>query len=431
MLAGVYVTYHTTGLDISVNAVKDLYEARGEILPGDVFITNDPWSGAIHPSDFVCISPIHHEDEIVAWTAIVMHDPDIGGPVPGGFVVGATDVFGEAPLYPPLKLVEGGKIRHEIEALFLRNSRTPAINALNMRARMACQSVARERILALIDQYGVNVFREVCSRIQEEVASIVGRKLEQIPDGTWREHSYLDHDGNNDVLYEGWLTLTKRGSKLTFDYRGTAEQAPGMINCTEAGMRGGVMAAFLPLVCYDVPWATGGLRDIVEVIADEGTLLNATHPAGVSGGSAFGEALAENLATACIAKMLACSDAYRQDLTGVWFPYYNGTVISGRDQFGDPMAAVMLDAAAGGAGARSYKDGIDCGGYIEAVSVTLPNVEMNERVYPVLEVYRKRRDDSCGHGKHRGGVGHRSPHHSSRQSRPTGPGDLRERGESA
>jgi N-methylhydantoinase A/oxoprolinase/acetone carboxylase beta subunit/N-methylhydantoinase B/oxoprolinase/acetone carboxylase alpha subunit len=405
VFAGVYVTYHTTGLDLAVEGVMKTFGGRGDIHEGDVFVTNDPWVGAIHPSDVVVIAPIHDDGEIVAWTAIVMHDADVGGPVPGSFVVGATEVFGECPIFPPLRLMHRGEYCQEVEDVFLRNSRTPALNALNMRARLACQSVARARLQELIARYGIEVVRQVFRRIHDEVHTIVSRRLDEIPDGTWHEHSYLDHDGNDPLLYEAHLSLIKKGGRLTFDFTGTSPQAPGMINGTTSALRGGVMAALLPMVCYDVPWATGGLEQIVEIIAEPGTLNNASHPAGVSGGSVFGEAITENLVSSCLGKMLASSDRYRDEAMATWYPYANVQIVAGLDQFGREMAAVLLDCAAGGAGAKSFRDGIDCGGWLESVSIAMPNVESNERHYPVLEVYRRRRADTSGHGRFRGGVG--------------------------
>ena len=68
---------------------------------------------------------------------MAMHDEDVGSPVPGSFVVGARDRFGEAPLYPTVKMVERFELRHDIESAFLRNTRTPDHNALNLRGRVA------------------------------------------------------------------------------------------------------------------------------------------------------------------------------------------------------------------------------------------------------------------------------------------------------
>ena len=49
----------------------------------------------------------------------------------------AADRFGEAPLFPAIRLAENFVPRADIERVYLRNSRTPEQNALNMRARVA------------------------------------------------------------------------------------------------------------------------------------------------------------------------------------------------------------------------------------------------------------------------------------------------------
>ena len=47
----------------------------------------------------------------------------------------AEDRFGEAPLFPAIKMVEDFEPLWDVERAYLRNSRTPELNALNMRAR--------------------------------------------------------------------------------------------------------------------------------------------------------------------------------------------------------------------------------------------------------------------------------------------------------
>ena len=62
-------------------------------------------------------------------------------------------------------------------------------------------------------------------------------------------------------------------------------------------------------------------------------------------------------------------------------------------------------AAAAAAGARTFTDGIDTGGILHSMSSTIPNAETTESRSPVLQVYRRERRDSGGHGRFRGGVG--------------------------
>ena len=55
LFAGVYVLFHTTGLDMTVKAILERFP---DVSDGDMFITNDPWVGAIHYNDFVTVTPI-------------------------------------------------------------------------------------------------------------------------------------------------------------------------------------------------------------------------------------------------------------------------------------------------------------------------------------------------------------------------------------
>lgn len=402
LFAGVYVLFHTTSLDMTV---KTILERFPEVRDGDMFITNDPWVGAIHFNDFVVVTPIFAEGEIVAWGALVMHHQDVGGPVPGSFVVGATNVFEECPIITPLKLVDGGRYCDEVETLLLRNTRTPMMNGLNLRATVASQATAKRRVREVIERYGKDAFVAATQQIQEEVEQTMLARLDEIPDGEWYDHVYLDHDGVDYELYEIKLRLEKRGGKLIFDFTGTCAEAPGMINGTISALRGGVMTAVLVMLAYEMPWSTGGLRNIVEIVSEPGTINNCDYPAACSGASVCAEEATENVAGTVVGKMLGASTALRDESMAVWYPYFNLVILAGLDQYGEPLASLMFDNSAGGGGARRWGDGVDCGGYFESVSCVCPNVESNEKVFPVLELYRHRAPGSYGHGRHRGGTG--------------------------
>jgi len=136
LYCGVYILQHGATIDEFVRRVLKEWRSE-EIREGDMFFTNDPWWGALHANDGILAMPIFWDGRLVAWSGIVMHDDDVGSPVPGSFVSGARDRFGEAPLFPAVKMVEGFEPRWDVERAYLRNSRTAEFNALNMRARVA------------------------------------------------------------------------------------------------------------------------------------------------------------------------------------------------------------------------------------------------------------------------------------------------------
>jgi N-methylhydantoinase B len=307
VFTGVYIGHHAIPLEIVVKSVRERFGE--DIQDGDMFFTNDPWCGALHANDGVLAAPVFWENEIICWTAIVMHDMDVGGPVAGSWVVGARETFEEAPLYPPIKLVRQDTLQNDIYSILRRNCRIPEKNYLNMKARVSSQIMTRRRLYEIIREYGRDTFVNLLEQVINHTNFVVKSRLREIPDGSWWEYGYLDHNGITNQVYKLAVKLTKKGTKLTFDFTGTDRQAIGSINCTPSGLRGGVLGPLLAMLCYDLPWSTGALEDIVEIISEEGTVNNATFPAGCSMASLQGAHATQHVAANAIAKMLCCSRA--------------------------------------------------------------------------------------------------------------------------
>jgi N-methylhydantoinase B len=149
----------------------------------------------------------------------------------------------------------------------------------------------------------------------------------------------------------------------------------------------------------------GAARRIVEIVSDEGTLNNASGAAGVSMASVMGTWATQDVVSNAFAKMLLSSETYRSEAMACWNPGISGQVIAGLGRRGDPYTTALLDCCGGGGGARTFADGVDSAGAMQSMSMTIPNVETTENRYPVLQVYRRERGDSGGHGRFRGGLG--------------------------
>lgn len=406
LFIGVYTTRLSLCLDTVTKVILERFSADPGFEDGDAFITNDPWAGAAHMNDVLMVAPIFWEGRLVAWTGLAMHEVDVGGPNPGSFTVGSRDIFGEGPLIPPVKVVERGKFRPDIEAWATRNSRTPDLNRLNLRARWAAISRTRQRIREVIQEYGEETFLAVQERLLELTLGAFKRRLRSLPDGTWTEEGFLDHDGNTNTLYRIRLAMTKAGDRLVFDFRGTSPQAPGSVNCTRVGLESGVISAVLPLLCYDMAWSPAGIRGAMEFVSESGTINNAEHPAGASMATVAATYATQHVAFSAISKMLACSDL-QQEAQANWSPAWQGATINGTRSDGSRFTGVLLDQA-GGSGATAWSDGIDTGGLPGSPSQGIANVETTERLFPLLYVYRKQSLDTGGPGRLRGGVGSES-----------------------
>lgn len=403
LYTGVYIMHHGATLDEFVQRILSSWP-RSELREGDMFFTNDPWWGALHANDGILAMPIFDKGDLVAWSGVVMHDTDVGSPVSSSFVVGARDRFGEAPLFPGLKLVEDYVIRPDLERALFRNSRTPTDNALNMRARVAALRMTARRIGDLIEQYGVDAFLAAQEGILAYVERVLRSRLEEIPDGTWFAQGYLDHDGVSSAVYRLCCRATKRGNELEFDLTGTAGQAPGPVNCARPAMEGAIVGMVLTFLCYDLPWSVGAVRNIITITSEEGTVNNATGNAAVSMASIMGALSTQDVVCAALGKLLSTSERYHREAQAVWTPGINSGRIISTDGDGSLTIGRMPDSFGGGGGARTFTDGIDSGGVMHSMGSRIANVEVLESRSNLLQVYRRELVDSGGPGRMRGGV---------------------------
>ena len=403
LYCGMYILQHGATIDEFVRRVLAEWPAE-QIREGDMFFTNDPWWGALHANDGILAMPIFWDGELVAWSGIAMHDEDVGSPVPGSFVAGAADRFGEAPLFPGIKMVEGFAPRPDVLRAYLRNSRTSELNALNMRARVAALRMTYQRIQELIRDYGLAAFQAAQEGIISYVERVVRSRLREIPDGSWFGQIYHDHDGTHDEIYRMCCRVTKRADRRVVDLTGTSPQAPGPINCARPAMEGAVIGVILTFLCYDLPWAIAGLRNVVEIVSEPGTLNNASDPAAVSMASVMGTLSTQDVVSHAFAKMLLASERHRDEAQANWSPGFGGGLFIAANPAGEPWVGALTDAFAGAGGARTFTDGIDSGGIFHSMGSRMSNAETVEARVPALLLYRRELCDGGGAGRFRGGA---------------------------
>ena len=81
-----------------------------------MFLCNDPWvGGGLHQNDVSLFAPLFHDGKLFAWTGAVCHQVDLGGVSPGSWSVAGRDVFWESTPIPPVKIIENGELRTDIE----------------------------------------------------------------------------------------------------------------------------------------------------------------------------------------------------------------------------------------------------------------------------------------------------------------------------
>jgi N-methylhydantoinase B len=405
---GLYNTMLVGAVDLAIYWTLRNRATNPGIRDGDMFLCNDPWvGGGLHQNDVIVFQPVFHEGQLFAWTSAICHEPDLGGVGLGSFSPAAQDVFSEALPTPPIKVVKDFELQDDVVDIWIRRSRVPMLVNLDLRAKVGSNTVGRKRLEAVIAQYGAGTVKAVMKRMMADAEKRLRGKLSDVPDGTWQATGYQDqsHEGDRGV-HKITVAMTKTGDHLTFNFTGTDPQA-GMINCTYAGMRGGVMLALLPILANDIPWSAGGLMRCFDLVSEEGTLNNATFPAAVSRGPIGPAWLTGTLVAQCLSQMLDRSVDLGRSVQAACCGTWDTAVVAGLDERGDfpvPFLNVMMEPMAGGFGARPERDGMDTGGLFCIPMGRIPDVEMTEFLYPLLTLWRREEPDSGGPGRHRGGV---------------------------
>jgi N-methylhydantoinase B len=408
---GLYVpdgSFATMGLQVTheappVGALIRHLNARGSApRPGDMFIGNDPYVGALHQNDVQMTTPIFDGDRLVAWAGVMAHETDVGGMNFASWCPKATEVYQEGLRIPAVKLVDEGVLREDVLEMILTASRLPASLGLDIRAFIATLNVASERLHALFTRYGADVVSDIMFRMIDETERETRLRLADMPDGRVHVRDFLEHDGHENRLYAVDLVATKKGDSLVLDFSGSSPQAPGFINATRSGLRGGVTGALIPTLGFGLSWNEGLLRP-VEIVAPDGLICTALHPAPV--GSATVETIwtVTNVVQHALNLLMACSERFSSRSQAV----SSGTMatfnLGGINELGERFGLHLLDPLAGGSGAFVGSDGIDAGGPCAVPVPAIADVESNEQVFPLLYRYRRLRADTGGPGAARGG----------------------------
>jgi N-methylhydantoinase B len=274
-----HIPVHLGAMPLSVQqAIKSL-----PLAEGDVMALNDPYRGGTHLPDITLVSPIFYHGERVGYAANRAHHSDVGGMAPGSMPI-ARELYQEGLILPPIKLVQGGEINQGVWEMILANVRTPTERAGDLHAQLAANHRGVSRMAALIDRYGLAEIQEYSAHLLAYTERMTRALIEEIPDGAYSFEDCLDDDGVGNQPVPIKVTIRIRGSRGVVDFTGSAPQQAGSINAVYAITLSAVYYVFRCLLGLDVPNNSGCLAPI-EVIAPEGSVVNASHPAPVAGGN--------------------------------------------------------------------------------------------------------------------------------------------------
>lgn len=388
-----HIPVHLGSTPLSVKAAIE----RTYMEPGDVVILNDPYAGGTHLPDITMVAPIFvgNKNRPIAYVANRAHHADVGGATPGSMAL-SSDIFQEGIRIPPVKLVRGGKIDTAVWNLLLNNIRTPKEREGDLQAQWGVLRMGALRISEEAKKRGIKRLGEDMASLISYSERLMGAALKEIPEGQYRAKDYLDDDGmgNKKILLQVKIEL-KRG-KARVDFGGTHPQVSGCLNANEAITLSCVFYAFKAVGRFSIP-ANAGIMRPIQVIAPEGSLVNARFPAAVAGGNVetsqrIVDLLYRALAQALPHRMPAASSGSMNNFT-----------IGGYDPFREKVFS-YYETVGGGAGAGPTGTGAS-GVHTHMTNTMNTPIEALEHAYPFRLLSYSIRRGSGGKGRHRGGDG--------------------------
>jgi N-methylhydantoinase B len=389
------IAVHVGTLHFTCKAVMRAFE--GDMHPGDVYAINDPYAGGTHFPDVRLIRPIFADGEIIAFSQSNGHWSDVGGSVPGSFDVTARDMFREGLRITPVRLFDKGRFCRDVAHLIAANTRDPASIIGDIHAQAQATQVCEREILRLVGKYGRETVETGLSEVQDYVERAMRQRLAALPDGVWETQDFIDRDpAGSEGLIPIKVKLTIKGEKAIYDFTGS-HPTIGSIYNSAFGTTFSAVAAGMKTFFPDLPLNSGFYR-VLEIIAPEGSIVDARWPVGVTGFlmpfEKIMNAIYEIWSKIMPQRALACAFNLEYLLTG------------GLDARRPEKPIFMFyDWLPGGWGGRNGKDGCNVTTACFGTGLMSQPVEGQERANPILTTEFEILTDSAGPGKWRGGVG--------------------------
>lgn len=357
--------------------------------PDEMVLTNDPYRGGTHLPDLTMIAPLMNGKRVVGYVANRAHHADVGGGEGGSMAV-ASRLEDEGVVIAPVVVFRKAKLLEPPLAHFFSQVADPAERRADLMAQIAANRTGQRAFAELLQSSGAARTLERMQDLKDYARRAMEALVETLPAGPFHFVDYMDDDGMEGRDIPIQVAVSRHGKRMRIDFTGTSPQAPGNVN---AVMPVTVAAAFYVFRCLlgdDIP-SNAGCLEPLEVVAPEGTLVNARYPAAVAAGNVetaqrIVDALLGAMAQACpdLIPAASCGSMNNLSFRTATTAYY--------------------ETVAGGLGGGPRGPGLD------AVHSHMTNtrntpVEALELGYPVRVTRYLLRQDSSGAGRHPGGEG--------------------------
>ncbi|MFN5856201.1 MAG: hydantoinase B/oxoprolinase family protein [Pseudanabaenaceae cyanobacterium] len=319
------------GIDPELLNNTSLTNDSSALKPGDVFATNNPYSGGTHLPDITVITPVFIKASIMEdsttqelpynalpdfYVASRGHHADIGGITPGSMPPHSQHINEEGILFDHFQLVAQGVFQESNLIAHLQNNPYPARNIsqniADLQAQIAANNTGTRELINLVREYGLGTVHNYMTFIQDNAAQAVRQAIykltitetnsspsierskdqmqrftERFPKISYQPYGFsktctVTMDDGSHIKVTITLDHLKRTGII--DFTGTSPQQNNNLNAPFAVVKAAVLYVFRSLVDDDIPLNAGCLVPLT-IIVPEGSLLNPSYPAAVVAGN--------------------------------------------------------------------------------------------------------------------------------------------------
>jgi N-methylhydantoinase B/oxoprolinase/acetone carboxylase alpha subunit len=393
---GRMVAQATTGTPGHINSLAAAggHLARrfaGQLVEGDVVITNDPWLSAGHFFDITLFAPVFKDGGLIGYVGSTIHHTDIGG---YGVGAGARDIHEEGLWIPPAKLYEAGVPNALMHDIIRHNVRTPDHVFGDLAAQVASGKTGGERLVALCRQHGLADIEGLAEEIIARSEKATRAAIRQLRPGTFHGESRFDVPGGEMITLKAAVTIDAEAGEVLVDFAGSSGPSAAGINVVMNYTHAYSTFAIRSCLNPDLPNNHGSLAPI-KVTAPKGSIVNCEYPVPVNARHVVGMYVPMPILKALYEVMP--ERVLAEGSGAVWTMQIQGKRGDGR-----PFTSSMFNYS-GGMGARATKPGPSATCYPTGVAAV--PVEILEAAMPIVFDRKELRPGSGGAGRAAGGDG--------------------------
>lgn len=390
----------TSGSGQSVTGLTQHFDVD-DLAPGDVLISNDPFStgGLVtHMMDIHLIRPIFVDGTLACFAWSFVHASDIGGAVPGSISPDLFECFQEGLRLRPTKLVRSGVLNSDVVNILKDNSRIGDAVWGDLEAMMAAMRLLDRRIGELCAKVGNEVFHrgvdDVMAYSERKAREVIGN----LRDGVHSFADYIEGDDSGEAVHIQ-CELTIKGEEASIDYSGSSPQVHAAFNFSTGSRTHPFLCLgltnYIQTMEPSIP-INGGMMRPIRAYAPPGTVMNADFPAAM--GNRFVAVMRTyDTLIGCLNQAIpdgiaACGAGQAGIISSSWID-----ASSGRNR------VAVVEPFSGGSGGRVRADGVDANdtmiGFLKSTPVEHVEVET-----PLIVRRHELAPNQIGHGKYRGGA---------------------------